>query len=132
MTATETLPPAKPTSSRACPNCTGTLANPPCANCGWEPGLVPVALTQTADGPVTTFAAERRHKFMLAFGVLSCLLGVAIVGSGISGGWLAVSSPESSSARWSSPPESSRSRTPAAARRGGDCRRRKRAWPCPG
>ena len=86
MATTETLPPAKSTSSRPCPNCAGTLASPPCANCGWEPGLVPIALTQTADGPVTTFAAEKRHKFVLAFGVLSCLLGVAILGSGISGG----------------------------------------------
>jgi hypothetical protein len=86
MATTETLPPAKSPSSRPCPNCADTLASPPCATCGWEPGLVPVALTQTADGPVTTFAAEKRHRFMLAFGVLACLLGVAIVGSGISGG----------------------------------------------
>src|ERR1035438_3735656 len=86
MATTETLHPAKSPSSRPCPNCAGTLASPPCANCGWEPGLVPVALTQTADGSVTTFAAEKRHKFILAFGVLSCLLGVAILGSGISGG----------------------------------------------
>jgi hypothetical protein len=86
MTATQTLPPAKSPSSRPCPNCAETLVSPPCATCGWEPGLVPVAVTQTADGPVTTFAAEKRHRFMLAFGVLSCLLGVAILGSGISGG----------------------------------------------
>jgi hypothetical protein len=86
MATTETLPPAKSPSSRPCPNCSDTLASPPCATCGWEPGLVPVALAQTADGPVTTFAAEKRHRFMLAFGVLACLLGVAIVGSGISGG----------------------------------------------
>ena len=57
-TTTQTLPPAKSPSSRPCPNCVGTLTKPPCANCGWEPGLVPVAVTQTADGPVTTFAAE--------------------------------------------------------------------------
>ena len=86
MATTETLSPAKSPSSRLCPNCADTLASPPCATCGWEPGLVPVAVTQTADGPVTTFAAEKRHRFMLAFGVLACLLGVAIVGSGISGG----------------------------------------------
>lgn len=86
MATTETLPPARSPSSRPCPNCADTLASPPCATCGWEPGLVPVALTQTADGAVTTFAAEKRHRFMLAFGVLACLLGVAIVGSGISGG----------------------------------------------
>jgi hypothetical protein len=86
MATTETLPPAKSPSSRPCPNCGGTLASPPCATCGWEPGLVPVALTQTADGPVTTFAAEKRHKFMLAFGVLACLLGVAIVGEPVSHG----------------------------------------------
>jgi hypothetical protein len=86
MTATQTAPAAKSPSSRPCPNCAETLVSPPCANCGWEPGLVPVAVTQAADGPVTTFAAEKRHRFMLAFGVLACLLGVAIVGSGISGG----------------------------------------------
>ena len=86
MATTETLPPAKLASSRPCPNCADTLISPPCQNCGWEPGLVPVAVTQTADGPVTTFAAEKRHRFMLAFGVLSCLFGVGILGSGISGG----------------------------------------------
>jgi hypothetical protein len=59
MTATQTLPPAKPPASRPCPNCADTLTSPPCATCGWEPGLVPVALTQAADGPVTTFAAEK-------------------------------------------------------------------------
>ena len=86
MATTQTASPAKSPSSRPCPNCADTLASPPCVNCGWEPGLVPVALTQTADGPVTTFAAEKRHKFILAFGVLSCLLGVAIVGEPVSGG----------------------------------------------
>jgi hypothetical protein len=86
MTATETLTPAKAPATRPCPNCADTLTSPPCENCGWEPGLVPVALTQTADGPVTTFAAERRHKFMLAFGVLSCVFGVGILGETISGG----------------------------------------------
>jgi hypothetical protein len=86
MAATQALPPATLLLSRPCPNCADTLTRPPCENCGWEPGLVPVALTQTADGPVTTFAAEKRHKFMLAFGVLSCLFGVAILGHGISGG----------------------------------------------
>jgi hypothetical protein len=85
-TTTQTPPPAKSPSSRPCPNCAGTLTSPPCANCGWEPGLVPVALSHTADGPVTTFAAEKRHKFILAFGVLACLLGVAIVGEPISSG----------------------------------------------
>ena len=35
---------------------------------------------------MTTFAAEKRHRFMLASGVLACLPGVAIAGSGISGG----------------------------------------------
>lgn len=86
MTTTQTLPPAKSPSMRPCPNCADTLASPPCANCGWEPGLVPVALTQTTDGPVTTFAAEKRHKFMLAFGVLSCLFGGMILIGGISSG----------------------------------------------
>lgn len=86
MATTQTLPPAKSPASRPCPNCADTLTSPPCVNCGWEPGLVPVALTQSADGPVTTFAAEKRHKFILTFGVLSCLLGVAILGSNISGG----------------------------------------------
>jgi hypothetical protein len=86
MAATQTLPSATSPSSRPCPNCADTLTLPPCENCGWEPGLVPVALTQTADGPVTTFAAEKRHKFMLAFGLLSCLFGIGILGSGFSGG----------------------------------------------
>jgi hypothetical protein len=35
-----------------------------------QPGLVPVALAQTADGPVTTFVAKRRHRLRLIFGVL--------------------------------------------------------------
>ena len=86
MDATQTLPSAKSPSSRPCPNCADTLAIPPCQNCGWEPGLVPIALTQTADGPVTTFAAEKRHKFMLAFGILSCLFGPMILIGGISSG----------------------------------------------
>jgi hypothetical protein len=73
-------------SSRPCPNCADALITPPCPNCSWEPGLIPVAQTQTPNGPVTTFAAEKRHKYMLIFGVLSCVLGVAIVGSGISAG----------------------------------------------
>ena len=46
----------------------------------------PDRLTQTADGPVTTFAAEKRHKFMLSFGLLSCLLGGMILIGGFSGG----------------------------------------------
>jgi hypothetical protein len=86
MATTQTLYPATSPSSRPCPNCAGTLSSPPCASCGWEPGLVPVALTQTADGPVATFAAEKRHRFMLAFGVLSCVFGVGILGDAISGG----------------------------------------------
>ena len=86
MTATETLPQANSPSYRPCPNCADSLTGPQCANCGWEPGLVPVALTQTADGPVTTFAAEKRHRFMLAFGVLSCVFGVGILGETISSG----------------------------------------------
>jgi hypothetical protein len=86
MVATETQSPAQAPATRPCPNCADALATPPCENCGWEPGLVPVALTQTADGPVTTFAAEKRHKFMLIFGLLSCLLGVMILGGGISAG----------------------------------------------
>jgi hypothetical protein len=86
MATTQTVPPAKSPSSRPCPNCADTLASPPCENCGWEPGLVPVALTQTADGPVTTFAAEKRHRFMLAFSVLSCLFGPMILIGGISSG----------------------------------------------
>jgi hypothetical protein len=86
MTATETLPLAKVPATRPCPNCADTLTTPACPTCGWEPGLVPVALTQTADGPVTTFAAEKRHKFMLAFGVLSCVFGVGILGETISSG----------------------------------------------
>ncbi len=86
MAATQTLPPAKAPASRPCPNCADTLTSSLCANCGWEPGLVPVALTQTADGPVTTFAAEKRHRFMLAFGVLSCVFGAMILIGGISSG----------------------------------------------
>src|SRR5579864_2204107 len=86
MTATETLPQANSPSYRPCPNCADSLTGPQCANCGWEPGLVPVALTQTADGPVTTFAAEKRHRFMLAFGILSCVFGVGILGETISSG----------------------------------------------
>jgi hypothetical protein len=86
MSTAQTQPTPKAPATRPCPNCADTLATPPCGNCGWEPGLVPVALTQTADGPVTTFAAEKRHRFILIFGVLSCALGVMIVGSGISAG----------------------------------------------
>lgn len=86
MAATQTLPPTKSPSTRPCPNCADTLASPPCTSCGWEPGLVPIALTQTTDGPVTTFAAEKRHRFMLAFGVLSCLFGPMILIGGISSG----------------------------------------------
>jgi hypothetical protein len=86
MATTQTVPPTTSPSSRPCPNCADTLTCPPCAVCGWEPGLVPVALTKTADGPVTTFAAEKRHKFMLAFGILSCVFGVGILGEAISGG----------------------------------------------
>ncbi len=85
-TTTQTPPAVKAPSSRPCPNCAGTLTALPCENCGWEPGLVPIALTQTADGPVTTFAAEKRHRFMLAFGALSSLLGVVILVGGISSG----------------------------------------------
>jgi len=85
-TTTQTLPPVTSLSSRPCPNCADALTSPPCENCGWEPGLVPVALTQTPDGPVTTFAAEKRHRFMLAFGVLSCVFGVGILGQTISSG----------------------------------------------
>jgi hypothetical protein len=51
----------------------------PCPTCGWQPGLGAVALAQTADGPVTTFVAERRHRLMLTFGVLSYLTGVIIL-----------------------------------------------------
>jgi hypothetical protein len=86
VTTTETLAQPKTPAIRPCPNCADTLSSLPCENCGWEPGLVPVALTQTAEGPVTTFAAEKRHKFMLAFGILSCVFGVGIVGEAFSGG----------------------------------------------
>jgi hypothetical protein len=86
MATTQTRSSAKSPSARPCPNCADTLTGPSCTNCGWEPGLVPVALTQTADGPVTSFAAERRHKFMLAFGLLSCLLGGMVLIGGFSGG----------------------------------------------
>lgn len=91
MATTQTRPSENSTSvnspsARPCPNCADTLVGRECANCGWEPGLVPVALTQTAEGPVTTFAAERRHRFMLAFGLLSCLLGGIILIGGFSGG----------------------------------------------
>ncbi len=86
MATTQTLPQAKSPSSRPCPNCAETLTTPPCASCAWEPGLVPVALTQAADGPVTTFAAEKRHRFMLAFGVLSCVTGVMVLIAGFHSG----------------------------------------------
>jgi len=86
MATTQTQPPATSPSSRPCPNCADALVSPPCATCGWEPGLVPIALTQTPDGPVTTFAAEKRHRFMLAFGILSCLFGVIALIGGISSG----------------------------------------------
>jgi hypothetical protein len=86
MATTPTQAAARAPDTRPCPNCADTLTTPPCEKCGWEPGLVPVALTQTPDGPVTTFAAEKRHKFMLIFGVLSCVLGVMILVGGISAG----------------------------------------------
>lgn len=86
MATTQTSPAPKAPLSRPCPNCADTLTTPPCETCGWEPGLVPVALTQTSDGPVTTFAAEKRHRFMLIFGLLSCVLGVMTLAGGISGG----------------------------------------------
>ncbi len=72
--------------SRPCPNCADTLTTSPCETCGWEPGLVPIAVTQTPEGTMTTFAAEKRHKFMLIFGVLSCVLGVMFLVGGISAG----------------------------------------------
>jgi hypothetical protein len=37
-------------------------------------------------GPVITFAAERRHKLLLVFGVLSGILGVMILAGGICAG----------------------------------------------
>jgi len=86
MATTENQPAVQAPRARPCPNCADALITPPCETCGWEPGLVPVALTQTAEGPVTTFAAEKRHKFMLIFGVLSCVLGVMFLIGGISAG----------------------------------------------
>jgi hypothetical protein len=35
---------------------------------------------------MTTFAAEKRHKFMLIFGALSCVLGVMFLVGGVSAG----------------------------------------------
>jgi hypothetical protein len=86
MATTSTQAPAQAPPSRPCPHCADALTIPPCENCGWEPGLVPVALTQTPEGPMTTFAAEKRHKFMFIFGVLSCILGVMFLVGGISAG----------------------------------------------
>lgn len=87
MTTTTATPSPEPTlRSRPCPNCADDLVITPCQNCGWEPGLVPVAQTQTPDGPMTTFVAEKRHKFMLIFGVLACVLGIIVFGGGVSGG----------------------------------------------
>jgi hypothetical protein len=88
MTATTpTQSPAKTLPSRRCPNCADDLIIAPCGNCGWEPGLVPVALAQTSDGPVTAFVVEKRHKFMFISGILACVLGVITFGGGVSGGF---------------------------------------------
>jgi hypothetical protein len=54
-------------------------------NCGWEPGQVPVALTETPNGHMTTFVAEKCHKFILIFGVLACAFGVIALASAASG-----------------------------------------------
>jgi hypothetical protein len=87
MDTTQTPQSSKSPSARPCPNCADIMTIPPCAACGWQPGLVPIAQTQTADGPVTTFAAEKRHRFMLAFGGLSCVFGVMfLIGGFASGG----------------------------------------------
>lgn len=85
-TTTQNPSAAKAPSPRPCPNCARALTIPPCGTCGWEPGLVPVALTQTPDGPQTTFVAEKRHKFMLIFGLISCFTGAIILIMGISHG----------------------------------------------
>lgn len=85
-TTTQALPVAEAPAPRPCPHCAEALIAVPCPTCGWQPGLVPVALAQTADGPVTAFVAERRHRLMLIFGVLSCLTGVIILIAGISHG----------------------------------------------
>ena len=79
-------PSVRAASSRPCPCCAEDMATPVCGCCGWEPGLVPVAMTQTPDGPLISFVAEKRHKLMLAFGALSCILGVMILVGGISAG----------------------------------------------
>lgn len=84
-TTTPTRSPEQMLRSRPCPNCADDLIITPCGNCGWGPGLVPVAQTQTPDGPMTTFVAEKRHRFMLIFGVLACVLGIVILGGGVSG-----------------------------------------------
>jgi hypothetical protein len=86
MATTQASRAAKAPLSRPCPHCTEALTTFPCGNCGWQPGLVPVALARTPDGPVTTFVAERRHRLMLIFGALSCLTGVIILIAGISHG----------------------------------------------
>lgn len=71
---------------RPCPNCADNLVITPCQNCGWAPGLVPVAQTETPDGPMTIFVAEQRHKFMLSFGLFACVLGVIVLGGSVSDG----------------------------------------------
>src|SRR5713101_7239729 len=86
MITTETQRSTKAPSSRPCPHCAEALTVLPCPACGWQSGLVPVALARTADGPVITFVAERRHRLMLIFGVLSYLTGVIILIAGTSHG----------------------------------------------
>ncbi|GEM_PF-5240026 len=71
---------------RPCPHCAYPLTAQPCENCGWEPGLVPVAVTETPQGTLTSFAAEKRHRVKLTLGVLSCVLGVMLLMGGIAGG----------------------------------------------
>jgi hypothetical protein len=69
MAVTQTLPPGTSSPSpRPCPNCAGPLTGARCGNCGCEPGLVPVALTRTAEGLCDrrTRAFSKRHPVIRA------------------------------------------------------------------
>jgi len=57
-----------------------------CPVCDWRPGWLPIAQATSGDGrPVTTFAAEMRHKFLAAYAFIACLAGVILVITGIAG-----------------------------------------------
>lgn len=62
MPAIQTLTSAEAPATRPCPNCAGILSSAPCASCGWEPELVPVALAQNAGGLVIMTLKNTRGK----------------------------------------------------------------------